>query len=235
MVKPTQEKFKTYGDVFDQKTLDCLHRLYSKGTIVELISPISVGKESNVFSAANSKKKKVVAKIYRINTCDFNQMYKYINADPRFLGLRKQKRKVIAEWAKREYSNLTIARKASISVPEPITFIENILVMEFIGNKEPAKLVKNDPPKNPKEFAKLLIKEIKKLYKAGLVHGDLSEFNILNYKEKPVIIDISHGMKLNYPNVDEYLERDIINTCKFFNKLGLNLDTKKILMEIKNG
>ncbi len=235
MTKITKEKFKTYGDVFDQQTLGYLHKLYSKGIVVELKSPIAVGKESNVFTAKDKNNKTVIVKIYRVNTCDFNKMYKYINADPRFLGMKKQKRKIIGAWAKREYSNLKLAKAAGVNVPKAITFIENILVMQYIGNKEVAKLLKINHPENPKEFAKELINDIKRMYKAGLVHGDLSEFNILNYKDKPVIIDLSHGMKLNYPNVEEYLERDIINTCNFFNKLGLNLDKDKIIKEIKNG
>ena len=92
MAKTTKEKFKTYGNVFDNFTLRNLFNLSSKGFFEEdSLSPVSIGKEANVFSA-KCKDGKVILKIYRLETCDFNQMYKYIRNDPRFLGKSREER-----------------------------------------------------------------------------------------------------------------------------------------------
>jgi RIO kinase 1 len=74
---------------------------------------------------------------------------------------------------------------------------------------------------------------MKKLYKAGLVHGDLSAFNILNYKNKPVIIDLSHAIPVLSNSSHELLERDVNNICRFFNKKGFDMNPVDVLKEIK--
>ena len=70
-----KEKFKTWGDVFDQFTQKTVYKLISRGHFEGLESPISIGKESNVFSAVKKDGTRVIAKIYRLETCDFNKMY----------------------------------------------------------------------------------------------------------------------------------------------------------------
>lgn len=231
--KPTQEKFKTYQDVFDQQTFRVIFELASKGYFQELKSPISVGKESNVFSAITKDGDYLAAKVYRVNVCDFKRMYTYIRGDPRFRDLNNQRRKVIYAWAQREYRNLMICRDVGVSAPKPIAVRANVLVMEFIGKKNvPALKLKDNPASNVKKFAKETIKEMKLMYKHDLVHGDLSEFNILNYNDKPVLIDFSHGVRLNYPGVFELLKRDVVNVCNYFNRKGLNLDANKVFENI---
>jgi len=228
-----KEKFKTYQNVFDEFTYRTLFKIISQGHFEGLIGPVSIGKESNVF-VCKKEDQKVISKIYRLETCDFNRMYDYIKDDPRFQGLKKQRRKIIFAWCQREYRNLLRAREAQVRVPTPITFLNNVLVMEFIGDKEPAPKLKDVIPKNKKAFFNDIISNIKKLYKAGFVHADLSHFNILNYKEKPVFIDLSHATPTKNPNSRELLERDIRNICTFFKKLGLNINEEKIKNSIKN-
>ncbi|MFT4304627.1 MAG: serine protein kinase RIO, partial [Candidatus Woesearchaeota archaeon] len=80
MAKITREKFKTYGNVFDEFTLRNLFKLNSQGYFEDFLTPIALGKESNVFSAIRKDGKKVIVKIYRLENCDFNKMYDYIKA-----------------------------------------------------------------------------------------------------------------------------------------------------------
>jgi len=232
MTKITKEKFKVYGNVFDNFTLRTLFKLSSEGHFDELASPIKIGKESNVFSAKRGDDF-VIVKIYRLQSCDFNRMYDYIKYDPRFVGLRKNKRKVVFAWCQREYRNLLKAREAGVSVPLPIAFQNNVLVLEFIGDEEVAPQLKNAEPKNKERFFHDVVENIKKLYKAGLIHGDLSEFNILNYNEKPVFIDFSQCTTTNSIRAEELIERDINNICRYFKKIGLKFDEKEIEKKIK--
>ncbi len=233
MPKKSREKFKTKHDVFDEFTNRTLFKLITEGHFRGLQSPISIGKEGNVFSALTKDNGKVIVKIYRLETCDFNRMYDYIKGDPRFIDLKKKKRKVIFAWVQREYRNLLKAREGSVKVPIPITFSNNVLVEEFIGDKEAAPKLKDTIPKNKKDFLKKIIENMKNLYKAGLVHADLSAFNILNYKENPVFIDMSQATTLKDSRAEEFLNRDVKNVCNFFNKIGLKENEDKIIKKIK--
>lgn len=73
---------------------------------------------------------------------------------------------------------------------------------------------------------------MRKLYKEGLIHGDLSSFNILNYRDKPYFIDFSQATLTKTPNSEELLERDVRNICDFFKKRGVECEEGKILKEI---
>lgn len=232
MAKIAREKFKTLKDVFDLFTERNLFKLISQGHFEGLESPIEMGKEANIFTAITKDNRRIIVKIYRLSTCDFKKMHGYISKDPRFAGLEKNKRKVIFAWAQREYRNLLKAREAGVRVPTPITVLANILVMEFIGNDQPAPRLKDKAPLNPEKFLAETVKNMRKLYSAALVHADLSSFNILNHDETPVFIDFSQTTTVEDPNAGEYLERDIRNIARYFNRLGLNTSEEKIKKEI---
>jgi len=228
----TKEKFKVYGNVFDNFTLRTIFKLSSEGHFDELASPIKIGKESNVFSAAKDDEF-IIVKIYRLQSCDFNRMYDYIKYDPRFVGLRKNKRKIIFAWCQREYRNLLKAREAGVSVPLPIAFSNNILLLEFIGDDDAAPQLKSCEPENKEKFFQEVVENMKKLYKAGLIHGDLSEYNILNYNDKPVFIDFSQCTTTNSIRAEELIERDIKNVCRYFKKIGIKTEEEEIKTKIK--
>jgi len=148
-----REKFKTMHDVFDEFTNRTIFKLITEGHFRGLESPINIGKESNVFSALTSEGNKVIVKIYRLETCDFNTMYSYIKDDPRYSNLKRKKRRIIFAWVQREYRNLMNAREAQVSVPIAITFSNNVLVLESIGkNNVVAPMLKDSVPKNKKQF-----------------------------------------------------------------------------------
>ncbi len=226
-----QERFRTEKGVFDEFTKRNLFELESRGVFDELLGPVFVGKESNVFLARKGEEK-VIVKIYRVQNCDFKKMYDYIRQDARYENLKRRRREIIFGWTQREYKNLLKSDKGKVRVPKAYAWKFNILVEEMIGDNEPAPKLKDQCPEDPEQFFKLLIKEIEKLYKAGLVHGDLSAFNILNYKEKPYLIDFSQSTLTKSANADQLLERDLNNVCRFFKKLSVKLDVDKIMQKI---
>ena len=148
--KARKEEWKVWGNVFDNFTNRNLFKLKSQGYFEELESPISVGKEANIFSAITKDKKRIIIKIYRLETCNFNQMYSYIRQDPRYSGMKKQRRKVIFAWTQREHRNLLKAREVGVRVPLVHTSVDNILVIEYIGDDYIALQLKNHIPKNNK-------------------------------------------------------------------------------------
>jgi RIO kinase 1 len=230
MPRESREEWKTYKNVFDQFALQNLEKLRSQGHFDELKSPIALGKEANIFSATKGDQK-VIVKIYRLENCNFNKMYSYLAPDPRFHGLKKKRRLIIFAWAQREYRNLLKAREV-IRVPKPIAVKDNIVVMEFIGREDPAPKLKDSEPENVKKFFDKTINNITELYKAGLVHADLSDFNILNFEEEPVFIDFSQGTTVEHPHAFEFLERDVKNIVTYFRKKGLKIEERELLKNI---
>ncbi len=229
-----QERFKTLKGVFDEFTQRNLFELESRRVYDELIMPLKVGKESNVF-LAKKENHYVIVKIYRIQNCDFKRMFHYIKQDPRYDELRQHRREIIFSWVQREYKNLLKAAAAGVKVPKPLGWRANILVEELIGNAEEGNAalpIKDAIPKNPSAFLKKILQEMRKLYAAGLIHGDLSSFNILNDKEIPYMIDFSQGTLTTTPNSQELLKRDIKNVLQFFKKQGIREDEEKMLKEI---
>ncbi|MCB9358735.1 serine protein kinase RIO [Candidatus Woesearchaeota archaeon] len=233
MAKIAREKWKTYNNVFDQFTHRNLFKLASEGFFEDLKSTVALGKEANVFTAAKEDGSEVIVKIYRLENCNFNKMFDYIKQDPRYEGLNKKRREIIFAWTQREFRNLLKAREV-IRVPTPLKCKDNIVVMELIGDVDPAPELKDAVPANPKKFFDEVIKNIKKLYKAGLVHGDLSHFNILNNNEHPVFIDFSQATTTDNAEAEDLLKRDVGNIVNFFNKrCGMKADPESIISKIR--
>ncbi len=229
----SKESFKTLKDVFDLFTEKNISKLINQGFIDGLESPLSVGKEANIFTAVCGGERRIV-KIYRLQTCIFNKMFDYLRSDPRYSSIKSSRRDVIFAWAQREYKNLFKAREAGVRVPAPYALLFNIVIMEFIGSEFAAQRVKDDVPLNPVAFFDELVEQAGLLYRAGLVHADLSGFNVLNLNQKPVLIDLSQATPLNNPNALSYLERDVLNLCRLAKKWGISADSGVLLKRIQN-
>jgi RIO kinase 1 len=152
-------------------------------------------------------------------------MRNYIVGDPRFKSIPRNISKIIFLWASKEFKNLKRAYNVGLSVPTPLFIKKNILIMEYIGFESiPAPILKDiKKPKDPIKLMNEMLTFIKELYqKAKLVHGDLSEFNILYHNQKPIIIDISQAVSIHHPKAEIFLVRDIKNIFKYFEKLGID-------------
>ena len=222
--------------VFDERTIFQLNKILVNGPLSRVEGIISAGKEANVYLAYDKNNKEVAIKIYKIDSNTSKWMRNYIVGDPRFKRIPHNISKIIYLWASKEYKNLKRAFKVGLSVPEPLHIKSNILLMDYIGfGPIPAPKLKDI--KNPKNSDKLLeeiLDFVKNLYqKARLVHGDLSEFNILYHNQKAVIIDISQAVSIQHPRAEIYLVRDIKNVFNYFEKLGVETpNPKKFYYEI---
>lgn len=235
--KHLKERKLIENEVFDRSVLKALANLMDKKIIKEMEFPIAKGKEAYVFRAVggeNAEDPYLAVKIYMIETSQFKHMQDYIHGDPRFKGVKQNKRDIVYAWTKKEFRNLKMCEEAKVHVPSPYYFKENVLVMKFIGDENrPAPLLKDVGPKNPKEDFKQIVKDMKRMYKTGIVHADLSEFNILVWQDKLFIIDIGQGVLLEHPMAEIFLERDVENIIKYFSKFNVKADKEKILKEIK--
>ncbi|HJH31414.1 MAG TPA: serine protein kinase RIO [Methanosarcinaceae archaeon] len=240
MRRKDTDSIKVKENVFDTTTLKTLYTLSNKGIIQALGGSISTGKEANVF-LAEGENNECAIKIYRISTSTFNSMEEYILGDPRFENIRHRKRDIIFAWTRKELRNLLRAQKAGIRVPEPITTERNILIMEFLGEDGiPYPLLKDislDSEVALNIFD--IIKEyMRKLFKdAKLVHGDLSEYNIMidTNDMTPIIIDMGQAVTLEHPRADVFLRRDINNILRFFKRFKITTSPEDMYSFIRNG
>jgi len=222
------ELYKIANEVFDRTTKETLAYLHRRGKIEELYGVISTGKEANVFAGVDSEGKEVAVKIYRTYTTEFRRIWEYLAADPRVGYLPKDMRKLIFVWTRREFKNLQRAIKYAVRVPESIIFRNNVLVMEFIGDDSPAPRLKDvERELERSDFEELYdftIGVIERLWRRGdMVHGDLSEYNILLW-DGPVVIDWSQAtVKRNRMSV-ELLKRDLRNVINYFGRKGVGVD-----------
>jgi len=222
------KKRAAIDSVFDERTVFNLNKLLVNGPLERVEGIISAGKEANVYLGYNLRGEEVAIKIYKIDSNTSKWMRNYIIGDPRFKKIPKNISKIIFLWASKEYKNLKRAYKVGLSVPNPLFIKNNILIMDYIGFQSiPAPLLKDiKKPRDPIDLMNELLLFIKNLYqKAKLVHGDLSEFNILYHNQKPVVIDISQAVSIHHPKAEVFLARDIKNIFKYFEKLGI--DTPK--------
>lgn len=90
-------------------------------------------------------------------------------------------------------------------------------------------------PIDPDDFYIKLLNEMRLLFtKSKLVHGDLSEYNVMVWEEVPVIFDVSQALLSTHPLSDSLLQRDIANVNTFFNRLGVEVfDAIKMELWIK--
>lgn len=230
-----KDEWKIHEGVFDESTLRVLNKLANDGYIDEFNGVISTGKEADVFHGKNAEGAEIAIKIYRYETSTFQSMIKYIRGDHRFENSKINKRDIVPIWAKKEFKNLEKAVNAGIYVPKPIISRKNVLIMEFIGRDGiSAPIAKVVTPKKPKIWLQKVLNSIKALYqKESLIHGDLSEYNILNFEEKPVIIDMGQAVLKDHPSANELLMKDIENILKWFKKLKIDVpEAKNIYKDI---
>lgn len=226
---------KIFADVFDRQAIETIHSMASKGYFDRLEFVVSTGKEAHVFRAVDASGNYRAVKVYKIETSDFGIMQEYIEGDRRFGKVKKTKREMVFAWAKKEFTNLEAMRNAGVRVPMPIAFKNNVLVMEFIGSRgEAAKTLKEHAPKDTKKFHSIIVDFLARmLYKAKIVHADLSEYNILNNSEEFVVIDAGQAVPLTHPKAKAFFERDLTNIGNYLAKIGEKTDSESLLAEIK--
>jgi len=223
------EQFKVEASVFDDATLGALYKLVQDGYIDAFGGPISTGKEANVYTAL-APDGEVAVKVYRINASDFRQMRDYLDGDPRFEGIGSDKKKVVVAWTKKEFANLSRARAAGVRVPEPLAVERNVLVMEYLGGEDDrAKRLNEVHVENPETAYEVVREYTRRLYRAGLVHGDLSEYNIVVHDGELCLLDLGQAVTVHHPNAREFLERDCHNVAAFFRRQGLEVTDDDLL------
>ena len=216
----------TLEEVFDQATRMVIFSFLNSGILDELHGVVSAGKEARVYWGKNKEGKDLAVKIYLTASAEFRKgMLKYVQGDYRFTGVKRDARSLIFTWAQKEFRNLEQAARAKVRVPKPLGVRKNVLVMEFVGEGgRSAPSLKEQSPEDPERVYKLLLTYLQRLYqKADLVHGDLSEYNVMMWKGKPVLFDMSQSVPSSHPMAKFLLKRDLANLNRFFSRIGVNV------------
>ncbi|MFH0714218.1 MAG: serine protein kinase RIO [Candidatus Diapherotrites archaeon] len=228
---------RTFAYVFDASTIQTIYKLATKGHIQLLEFVISTGKEAHVFRALDQSGGFRAVKVYKTDTSTFQDMMKYIKGDQRFEKVGNDKREIVAAWTQKEFKNLELCRKANVSAPLPFAFLNNVLVMEFIGENGIASPSLREVSKIDIDwedvYAQVIENMSKLLYDAKLVHADLSEYNMLFRNGKVIFIDLGQAVLSSHPNAREFFDRDVKNLSNYFRKKGLDVSAEKMTEELR--
>jgi len=231
----SSEAQKAVENVLDDDTMDALLKADDRGLINRMHGIIESGKESAIL-LADTDEGLAIVKIYMKRAGAFREMHQYLRGDKRFRNVKKDRKSVVDAWAKKEFKNL---KKASnvVRCPEVYGLQENVLVMEFIGEDLQAyPKLKEVNIENPESALNQVLEKMKALWEdEKLVHGDLSEYNILVEEDELVWIDFSQGVHESHPEARELLKRDVKNIVNFFRKQGANMSHEEALNSVIPG
>ncbi len=213
------EYYETVDDVFDHATVKALIDLFNRRIISVMYGAVAQGKEAKVFRGRDPAGNEYAVKIFYTSTARFIRgRYVYMVGDPRFPNVKRNMRKLVEAWCLKEYGNLKRAYDAAVSVPRPIHAYRNILVMEFIGDLgEPAPLLRDEYPDDPEQIYLEVLRNVERSVVLGrIIHGDLSEYNVMLWGGRTILIDWGSGVRLGHPKDADLLIRDVRNITRFF-------------------
>jgi len=205
------------GYVLNTAGYDCLAiNALVKANILEAFGkPLGVGKEADVYDALTPKGKRIAVKFHRLGRTSFRQTRRtrqYVSKR-RHISWLYQSRLA----AEKEYEALKLVHSHGVAVPEPIAQNRHIVVMGMI---EGAELVHYVEIPEPEKVLDEILLNVRKCYlEAGVIHADLSEFNIiLKSNWHILIIDWPQYVKGDHPNAERLLKRDVKNVMRFFKR-----------------
>jgi len=215
---------------------DCLavRSLVQRGVLAALGDRMGVGKESDVYVGLTPTEEKVIVKFLRIGRTSFKQTRRvrdWAEGKPEYGWLMQSR--VAAE---KEYKALELLFKVNAKVPKPYGRSRHVVVTSYL---EGIELYRYQNPTDPYHMLKVILDTLRKAYMdVGIVHGDLSEYNVLvvvsDEVEEPYIIDWPQYVYREDPQSEYLLRRDIDYIVRFFKrKYRLNVDRDRTLRYVR--
>jgi RIO kinase 1 len=207
------------------KTPAGLQPLIDDGVIDEVLRSLKSGKEATVYVVRTGSQVRC-AKVYRdMGQRSFQKRAQYqegrkvrgsrqaraMSKSTRF-GRKEQE----SAWKNAEVDALYQLVAADVRVPKPYGYFNDVLIMELVtdgaGNPAPRLGEVDLSPELAREYHQFLVQQIVRMLSLGLIHGDLSEFNVLVGPDGPVIIDLPQAVNAaGNNNAFAMLERDVNN------------------------
>ncbi|XP_066257734.1 uncharacterized protein RIOK2 [Euwallacea similis] len=191
-----------------------LHSLTKRDVIASFGNQIGVGKESNIYTIANTNGKELCLKLHRLGRVCFRKVTEKRDY---------HKHRKSASWlylsrisATKEFAYMKALYERKFPVPEPIDYNRHCVVMELVNG---TLLNHISEVKDVEALYDQLMNLIVRFADSGVIHGDFNEFNIiLDEDENPIIIDFPQMMSTEHANAEMYYERDINCIKQFFKK-----------------
>ena len=228
------------------KTPTRLEPLLEDGLIDDVVRQLMSGKEATVYVVRCGDDVRC-AKVYKeANKRSFRQSVDYtegrkVKSSRQSRAMEKGSkfgRKAQEEaWQSAEVDALYRLAAAGVRAPKPFNFYEGVLLMELVtdanGNAAPRLNDVELTAEQARIYHRALIQEVVRMLCAGIVHGDLSEFNILLSQDGPVIIDLPQAVDAAGNNQAKgMLERDVDNLASYFGRFAPELLTSQYGKEI---
>jgi RIO kinase 1 len=207
-----------------------LQPLVEDGVIDEVLYQLMSGKEAQVF-VVRSNGTVCCAKVYKeASKRSFKQAVQYQEgrtvrnsrrARAMAKGTKFGQKEQESAWLTAEVDALHRLAAAGVTVPTPHCFLEGVLIMDLITDQDGDPAPRLDDisfePADARVHHAFMMQEIVRMLCAGLVHGDLSEFNVLFNGSTPVIIDLPQAVSASGNNSAKMmLERDVNNMTEYF-------------------
>jgi RIO kinase 2 len=205
------------GYTLNMAGYDCLaiNALVKANVLEAFGKPLGMGKEADVYDALTPDKKRIAVKFHRLGRTSFRQTR-------RVRGYAAERRHI--SWlyhsrlaAEKEFEALKLLHPHRVAVPKPISQNRHVVAMGMI---EGAELAECKELPNPQKTLQEILSNIRKAYvNAGVIHADLSEYNvIIKPNWHTLIIDWPQYVTREHPNAEQLLKRDIKNIVRFFQR-----------------
>jgi RIO kinase 1 len=228
------------------KTPKRIQPLVDEGLVDEVLRQLMSGKEAEVYVVRCGEDTRC-AKVYKeASKRSFRQNVQYTEgrkvknsrrARAMEKGSRYGRQEQEQAWQNAEVDALHRLAAAGVRVPQPYNFLEGVLLMELVtdanGNAAPRLNDLALSPAQAREYHHTLIMQVVRMLCAGVVHGDLSEYNVLVGIDGPVIIDLPQAVNAAGNNsAGVMLERDVDNLTTYFGRFAPELRTTDYGKEI---
>lgn len=205
---------------------DCLavRSLVDRGMLDAFCGKIGVGKESEVYKVI-CRGEETTLKLHRIGLTSF----KHARRKREHLNLELENIFLAKRNAEREFEGLQLLYP-KVAVPKPIARNRHAVLMSLLRGVE----LVNAVVKNPSTCLSIIIEEVEKAYDCGVIHGDLSEFNVLISSDGVTLIDWCQWIPTDHPMADHFLRRDVSNIISYFRrKYKVERNVENVIARIK--
>ena len=228
------------------KTPPALQSLVDDGVIDEVLRSLKSGKEATVYLVRSGTETRC-AKVYRnMAQRSFQKRAKYQEGravrgsrQARAMGKSTSfgRKEQEAAWKNAEVDALYQLVAAGVRVPRPHGYFDGVLVMELVtdaaGDPAPRLGEVELPADTARDYHRTLIRDVVRMLCIGLIHGDLSEFNVLLAPDGPVIIDLPQAVDARTNrNARDLLARDLRTLCAFFARAGVDRDPSRLAADL---
>jgi RIO kinase 1 len=205
----------------EEVSLDSLRAdAVENGLVDEVVSVLATGKEADVYVGL-WKNIPLALKVYRL--------HKTPHKKKSAIGYSVDR---MGQIAANEFTILEKAYCAGIPVPTPARRADNMFTMRFLGDETNARRLRDLDLDEPEQYAREALGIVEKLLDTFIVHGDLSEYNLLLFRDRIFVIDFPQAVDLSsrpnrhrrFEDAKPLLRRDLENVARYFSGYDIEID-----------